>query len=312
MDEQACPRCKTTKYRNPSLKLMVNVCGHTLCESCVDLLFLKGSGSCPECRIPLRRNNFRVQLFDDPTIEKDINIRKRILRDYNKKEEDFNSLEEYNNYLEEIEEIIYNLCNDIDIVNTNKRIEQYKKENREVILRNKSKLSKTEYELEELLDIEKQVEESRRQELKEIEVELKKKKQREKEALIDELMFSYEDASKIINNFAEQAEKIREEEKKVPEVKKPTQFSTGIQFTRTDGQGFLSVPKEEEGLIYVYKPLKFDNYGPTPPAQSEIERNGFIKHIRAETPVERAGGYKSIISCQRVLQEAMQGLFFGS
>lgn len=42
MDDQVCPRCKTTKYRNPSLKLMVNVCGHTLCESCVDLLFLKG------------------------------------------------------------------------------------------------------------------------------------------------------------------------------------------------------------------------------------------------------------------------------
>lgn len=42
MDDQVCPRCKTTKYRNPSLKLMVNICGHALCESCVDLLFLKG------------------------------------------------------------------------------------------------------------------------------------------------------------------------------------------------------------------------------------------------------------------------------
>lgn len=30
MDDLGCPRCKTTKYRNPSLKLMVNVCGHTL------------------------------------------------------------------------------------------------------------------------------------------------------------------------------------------------------------------------------------------------------------------------------------------
>lgn len=45
MDDQACPRCKTTKYRNPSLKLMVNVCGHALCESCVDMLFLKGKYS---------------------------------------------------------------------------------------------------------------------------------------------------------------------------------------------------------------------------------------------------------------------------
>lgn len=46
MEDQVCPRCRTTKYRNPSLKLMVNVCGHSLCESCVDLLFLKGALSC--------------------------------------------------------------------------------------------------------------------------------------------------------------------------------------------------------------------------------------------------------------------------
>lgn len=107
MDDQVCPRCKTTKYRNPSLKLLVNVCGHTLCESCVDLLFLKGlrvcwclrfcihvnlssmsysgAGSCPECNVPLRRSNFRVQLFEEPKVEKEIDIRRRILRDYNKK-----------------------------------------------------------------------------------------------------------------------------------------------------------------------------------------------------------------------------------
>lgn len=109
MDDQVCPKCKTTKYRNPSLKLMVNVCGHTLCESCVELLFVKGmsifvpktitigilfdcefvlfvgSGSCPECNVPLRRNNFRVQMFEDPMVEKEVDIRRRILRDYNKK-----------------------------------------------------------------------------------------------------------------------------------------------------------------------------------------------------------------------------------
>ena len=43
MEDAACPKCKTTKYRNPSMKLMVNVCGHALCESCVDLLFVKGN-----------------------------------------------------------------------------------------------------------------------------------------------------------------------------------------------------------------------------------------------------------------------------
>ena len=30
IEDVVCPRCKTTRYRNPSLKLMVNTCGHSL------------------------------------------------------------------------------------------------------------------------------------------------------------------------------------------------------------------------------------------------------------------------------------------
>lgn len=130
-----------------------------------------------------------MQLFENPMVEKEVDIRKRILRDYNKKEEDFVSLEEYNNYLEEIEMIIQNLSNNIDIIGTNKRIEQYKQANRELILKNKTKWSREDYELEELLEIEKQAEEERKRQLEELDKENKKKKLREKEALIDELMF---------------------------------------------------------------------------------------------------------------------------
>lgn len=73
-------------------------------------------------------------------IEKEIDIRKRVLKDFNKKEDDFNTLREYNDYLEEIETIIFNLTNNIDVVGTNKKIEQYKKENKEVITKNKAKI----------------------------------------------------------------------------------------------------------------------------------------------------------------------------
>lgn len=311
MDEQACPRCKTTKYRNPSLKLMVNVCGHTLCESCVDLLFLKGSGSCPQCNVPLRRNNFRVQLFDDPMVEKEVDIRRRILRDYNKKEDDFETADEYNDYLEEIENIIFNLCNNIDIIETNKKIEQYKKENRETIMRNKQKIGREEYELEEMLEIEKQQEEARRLELLAIEEENKKKKIREKEALIDELARSYEDASKIVSAFAEQAEKQREEAKVVPAPKPMSQFSTGIKFSRGGEQLFLPVPKQDEGPLYIHQILELYNEGPTPPPTVDIETKGYINHVRAENLTERAGGFKATMACQRALQEALQGLFHG-
>lgn len=138
--------------------------------------YLTGSGSCPECNVPLRRSNFRVQLFEDPMVEKEVDIRRRILKDYNKKEDDFATLLEYNDYLEEIEDLIYNLCNNIDFLNTNKRIEQYKKDNREVIMKNKSRLGREEYELEELLEIEKLAEEERRKDLDRLDVENKKKK----------------------------------------------------------------------------------------------------------------------------------------
>lgn len=98
-----------------------------------------GSGSCPECNVPLRRSNFRIQLFEDSKVEKEVDIRKRLLKDYNKKEEDFSTLKEYNDYLEEIETIVYNLTNNIDIVGTNKKIEQYKRDNKDIIMKNKTR-----------------------------------------------------------------------------------------------------------------------------------------------------------------------------
>lgn len=35
-------------------------------------------------------------------------------------------------------------------------------------------------------------------------------------------------------------------------------------------------------------------------------------NFRSELPPERAGGYKCALACQRALQEAMQGLFYGN
>lgn len=113
--------------------------------------------------------------------------------------------------MEEIEEIIYNLCNNIEIISTNLRIDKYKKANKDVILKNKQKISKEEYELEMLLEQEKELIELRKKELQTIEVESKKKKTIEKEALIDELMFSNRDAGSIIQTFAKQAEDDKKE-----------------------------------------------------------------------------------------------------
>lgn len=50
------------------------------CENCVDMLFVRGSGNCVQCDTPLRKSNFRVQLFEDPAVDKEVEIRKKVLK----------------------------------------------------------------------------------------------------------------------------------------------------------------------------------------------------------------------------------------
>lgn len=177
-------------------------------------------------------------------------------------------------------------------------------------MKNKSRLGREEYELERVLEQEKFENDQRRIERELIEKETKKKKLQEKEALIDELMFSYEDASKIVDGYAKNVEKVRVEAKVLPAVKTQTEFSTGVKFGQPTQ--FLPVPRIAEGPLYVYEAPVLISDGPAAPPLNAVELNGYTKHIRAELPVERAGGFKCGIACQRALQEALQGLFHGS
>lgn len=302
MDDIECPRCKTTRYRNPFLKLMVNICGHALCDNCVELLFVKGSASCPQCNIALRRNNFRVQIFEDASVEKELDIRRRILKDFNKKEEDFKSLLEYNDYLEEVETIIINLANNVDVESTKRKIDQYKKENKTVILKNKGKLSKEEEELEELLEHEKIESEVRKMQVIHEDLELEKEKRKKKEALIDDLMFSDMSAKDIIASHA-----VKKEETKVKTVfKRKNTFSTGLK----SQQVFLPVPKENTQNIFVYKDAKFDLCGPEPFSPNTLRKEGFVNHVRSASETEMASGFLTENACDRALQDAFCGMYF--
>lgn len=303
MEDIECPRCKTTKYRNPNLKLMVNICGHALCENCVELLFVKGSAACPQCNIALRRTNFRVQIFEDSSVEKELDIRRRILKDFNKKEEDFKTLLDYNDYLEEVETIIFNLSNNIDIEATKRKIEQYKKDNKNLIMKNKGKLSKEEEELEELLEYEKHESEARRIQVIQEEIELEKEKRKKKEALIDDLMFSDMSAKDII---ASHAAKKEEPKIKTTFVKKNT-FSTGLK----SQQVFLPVPKHNNENMFVYKELKLDLSGPEPFTPNTLKNEGFTNHVRNASECEIAGGFITENACDRALQDAFCGIYFG-
>lgn len=121
---------------------MINVCGHVLCEACVDQLFVRESGSCPECNLPLRKSGFRTQLFEDTAVDKEVDIRKQIVKIFNKQESDFNSLREYNDYLEEVELIIENLLTGTNVDSTKAKIARYKADNESLIKKNQTRLNR--------------------------------------------------------------------------------------------------------------------------------------------------------------------------
>ncbi|BFZ07841.1 hypothetical protein BsWGS_10880 [Bradybaena similaris] len=304
MDEQGCPRCKTTKYRNPSLKLMVNICGHSLCESCVESLFVKGSGACPECETPLRRSNFKLQIFEDPSVEREVDIRKKVLRDFNKKQEDFPGLKEYNDYLEMIETVVFNLCNNLDVDNTKKMIEQYKKENKDQIRKNLSKLSKEEEYLDSLIEQEQYEASMRKKMITEDEKREREAKKKHKQALIDDLMFSDKSANEIVNSHKEA---VLQEQEELKAKSAATAFSTGIRIGHHNE--IIPLAKQDFGQLYTYCPISMEWCGPDPPSMDDIYAEGYLQNVRTASDSERAGGFREAIACHRALQDAYCGLY---
>nr|CAG4647332.1 EOG090X0BPM [Megafenestra aurita]SVE92601.1 EOG090X0BPM [Megafenestra aurita] len=316
MDDQTCPKCKTTKYRNPAMVLMVNACGHALCESCVELLFAKGSGACPECKIPLRRNNFRIQLFEDAAVDKEVDIRKRILKEFNKRQEDFPTLREYNDYLEEVETIIFNLVFDVDTTNTNKMIDNYKKENKDITQRNKNRQSQEEMELEELIESEKAQQKEKADLYVNAELEEKKQKHKAREKLIDELMFSDADAKSIVASHVQATAAIAKDQPKVGGAvlssgAAAVLHSSQVQTRQKEPPTFAVGLKARFGPILAYARPRRNFEGATIRSDACVHEE-IIDPIKAVSATRRIGCFTSIAPCLYGLKKIQNGLFFGS
>lgn len=321
MDQDTrCPNCGTTKYANANLKIMVNVCGHSLCESCVEQLFVKGAAKCPTCNIMLKRVQFRIQLYDDETVEKDLEIRRRLMKDLSLKEDDFPSLNKYNDYLEMFETFVHNLANDIDVIETNKKIEQFKNENAAKLSKSRNKISKDLALIEQILEDE-LLEENDRALNKDDEPNLMAQKVAEyKENLIDALVSSDLPAESVINFKMKEAKKEwaiieNNEQIKLQQTRKQKRkekiTSTGIRIGNYDPYLFEErMDTVEEGPQFVYIPMKIEHVGPACPTPRTIQRNNYLENVRRSEIMELAGGFYSIYPCQRALQEAIMDLTF--
>jgi len=96
-------------------------------------------------------------------VDKEIEIRRRVLKDFNKTEEDFATLREFGDYQEMVEDIIYNLMNNVDVQETNRQIAEYKEANQTFISKNRQKQNREMLELEDILSEEKKLTLARKQ-----------------------------------------------------------------------------------------------------------------------------------------------------
>ncbi|TXT10736.1 hypothetical protein VHUM_02241 [Vanrija humicola] len=138
-DEDTCPVCHTDRQFDKNLRLMVSPCYHKMCESCIDRLFTLGPAPCPQCQKVLRKANFAHQTFEDLKVEKEISVRRRMAENFNKRADDFPTRKEYDDYLEEVEDMTFNLLNDVDVAATEAKIAAYARDNAGLIATNQHK-----------------------------------------------------------------------------------------------------------------------------------------------------------------------------
>ncbi|RDB21000.1 RNA polymerase II transcription factor B subunit 3 [Hypsizygus marmoreus] len=197
MDDQ-CPVCKSDRYLNPKLRLLVSSCYHKMCESCIDRLFTLGPAPCPICNKVLRKLAFTPQTFEDLGVEKEVAIRRRIAKEFNKRREDFPDLRSYNDYLEEVEDITFNLINEIDIPQTEARINAYRAENAALIELNIQREEAYAHALKEQEEGERREREYRAMELRREEEEEREEREKGRREIIDKLETSDKNAAKVI------------------------------------------------------------------------------------------------------------------
>lgn len=110
--DDICPVCKSNRYLNPSLQFLINPeCYHKMCSTCVDRIFTSGPASCPvpHCGKTLRKRGFHKAFFADLTIEREVDVRKRVGAVFNRRQDEFETLLDWNNYLEEVEGLVFDI-----------------------------------------------------------------------------------------------------------------------------------------------------------------------------------------------------------
>ncbi|KAF0506082.1 CDK-activating kinase assembly factor [Gigaspora margarita] len=296
--DEECPVCRNTRYLTPNMRLLVSECYHKMCQSCIDRLFANGATECPipGCKKTLRKISFVEPTFEDLSVEKEVRIRKRLASQFNKRREDFNSPKEYNDYLEMVEQLVWNLNNDIDPERTKARIESFALENKEIIAKNARKQSEEEEWASRVQDNERKKKQKNFEEYTNKLAEEKKAKEAHKAEVIELLANSTESAKLILKKRG-----IARERSNIRSQDSIDNDNGGI------GElwiGLDKVSQEEETQEFdpiASEYMDIDHY--------TLKDKYYDTYLPSLSQIMRAGGYNPRFTYERSLQSAFSGIF---
>ncbi|KAF3938854.1 hypothetical protein ABW19_dt0207572 [Dactylella cylindrospora] len=304
--DEICPVCKSSRYLNPNMRFLVNPeCYHKMCESCVDRLFSQGPSQCPVvgCDKILRKQKFRKQTFEDIQVEREVDIRKRIAKTFNKRQEDFPSLKDFNDYLEEVETVTFNLINNVDVQATEAKITAFEQANKASILQNAAKAATEAQQLQYRQEFEREQHRKAREMAEQAAEEEKRDKQEERAFILKQLQAgeSVDVAVAKATKLARKKSSMRKEnqERRARELE-AARNAPAFQFI----SNLNRVGEEPEKP---YDPL--DGYDETTKyfVFREKYENPWLEGALNDKPTQ-AGGYFVNQYCERAIFEAFSGV----
>ncbi|CAH7666173.1 RNA polymerase II transcription factor B subunit 3 [Phakopsora pachyrhizi] len=313
-ESDVCPVCKSDRYLNPNLRLLVSRCYHKMCESCIDRIFSLGPEPCPICGQILRKINFAPQTFENLSVEKEVVIRRRISKYFNKRREDFKSLEAYNNYLEEVEDITFNLINGVDVAETEAKIKQFQIENQELIAQNavhEARQAELNKRREEILRKER---ETRKAELIRLEEEARREELELKNATIQSLENSDVSAEKLVARqrlVAQKRAAARELATELASKSKVMMPSLSGLIDPSASKSFEGIRPDIDAELaqwddysQMFDLRQFETHRPAPYLDEES-----LRFVLSNDGLALVGGYDIGSYWERQLRTAMMGLF---
>jgi CDK-activating kinase assembly factor MAT1 len=249
----------------------------------------------------LRKKGFHTAFFGDLTIEREVDVRKRIGAVFNRREHEFETLLDWNNYLEKVEDLVFDIVygTEADKKRAEQTLKEYAEANRTEILENERVEREEEDEIKRKGRQEAQTMRIKRLAAAREEEEKRRDVERTKQNALDALARGHGDATKITKRA--QIEIARKTERRPGEESKET---------RRREQGLTILGLKRKVAPVPEKP--YDSFGgidltPTRYVLQDDYVNEWLDGAKNDLR-HMAGGYSLQEYYSRTMFEALSGL----